>query len=62
MPTPSTTLSPEAKKKIEAAYKKFDATLKKIVKEHRAVVKGLYVELDKKKAEGIKKKLAKVKK
>ncbi|MDO8617937.1 MAG: hypothetical protein Q7N87_03580 [Candidatus Uhrbacteria bacterium] len=55
----STPLSPEAKKKILAAYKKFQTSLKKITKQHRATVKKIIEQLDQNHAERLRKQLKK---
>jgi len=55
----STPLSPEAKKKILAAYKKFQASLKKITKEHRGTVKKIIEQIDQNHAQRLRTKLKK---
>jgi len=55
----STPLSPEAKKKILTAYKKFQTSLKKITKEHRGAVKKIIEQLDQNHAQRLRTKLKK---
>jgi hypothetical protein len=49
------TLSPEAKKKIEAAYAEFEKSIRKIAHEHRTTVGSLIGQVDAKYADKLKK-------
>lgn len=40
-------LKPEAKKRLEDAYKKFESSLREIAREHRTTVSRLFGEVDK---------------
>lgn len=54
MVTSMATLSPEAKKKIEAAYAQFEKSIRKIAKEHRTKVGTLIEQVDTKYADSLK--------
>lgn len=50
-------LSPEAKKKIEAAYAEFEKNIRKIAHEHRTTVGTLIGQVDTKYADQLKQKI-----
>lgn len=50
-------LTPEAKKKIEDAYRTFEQAIRTIAHEHRTTVGALIEQVDTKVAESIKKKI-----
>jgi hypothetical protein len=50
-------LSPEAKKKIEAAYAQFEKSVRKIAKEHRTKVGTLIDQVDTKYADKLKERI-----
>lgn len=50
-------LSPEAKKKIEAAYAQFEKSIRKIAKEHRTKVGTLIDQVDTKYADKLKERI-----